>query len=101
MAIMIHVNFVIVIFTRKMPFTSKHHVKKGKATNSNNGKGHDNNTSIRKSLSKSWAQLSNMSDLGTPLNNEVFSTYGHKCDNQDPNLNVGLIMFNYRPQPIV
>ncbi len=69
---MIHVNFVIVIFTRKMPFTSKCHVKKGKAANSFNGKGHDNNTSIRKSLSKSWAQLPNKNNLGTPLNNEVF-----------------------------
>ncbi len=101
MARMIHVSFVIVIFTRKIPVTSKHHVKKGKVASSNSGKEHDNNTSIKKSLSESWAQLSNKSDLGTPLNNEVFSTYGHKCDNQDPNLNVGLIVFNYQPQPIV
>jgi len=101
MAKMIHVSFVIVIFTKKMPLTSKRHAKKGKAANSNSGKGHDNTTSIRKPLSKSWAQLSNRNDLGTPLNNEVFSTYGHKCDNQDPNLNVGLIMFNYQLQPIV
>jgi hypothetical protein len=76
-------------------------VKKGKATNNNSGKGHDNNTSIRKSLSEFWAQLSNRSDLGTPLNNEMFSTYGHKCDNQEPNLKVGLIVFNYQPQPII
>jgi hypothetical protein len=62
MAKMIHVNFVIVIFTRKMPLTSKCHVKKGKVANSYSGKGHDNNTSIRKSLSKSWAQLSNRND---------------------------------------
>jgi hypothetical protein len=59
---MIHVGFVIVIFTRKIPLTSKHHVKKGKVANSNNGNGHDNNTNIRKSLSKSWVQLSNRND---------------------------------------
>ncbi len=72
---MVHMGFVLIIFTRKIPLMSSYDVEKGKGTCNNSEKGHDSNTNRNKSLSKSWAQSSNKSDFGTPLDGEVLSTY--------------------------
>jgi hypothetical protein len=55
MAKMVHVGFVFIIFTRKIPLMSSCDVVKGKCINNKNEKGHGNNTSTRKSPSKSQA----------------------------------------------
>ncbi len=68
-------------FTGNLPPTSKGEVEDGKHIDTNKRKGQDHNT--KKSLSISRVKFDSRSDLVTPRNTEVLSTYvTHPCDNQ-------------------
>jgi hypothetical protein len=91
----------VFIFYSKLPPTSKSKVEDGKHIDANKGKGQDHNT--KNSLSISRAKFDNMSDLVTPGDIKVLSTYvTHPCDNQEPDthlvgytiIDVGVIMPN-------
>jgi hypothetical protein len=105
MAKMVHVGFVLIIFTKKIPLMSSYGVEKGKGTYNNNENGHDSKINTRKSLSKSRTQSSNKGDFGTPSDGEVFFTYVGKYFSQDLDLDlkvIGLIFpYSQPPQPII
>ncbi len=79
-----HQWLVYVFSTRKLPPTSKSDVEDGNGIDTIIGKGQYHNT--RKSLSMSKVLSNSKSDLRTPGNMEVLSTYvTHPCDGQKPN----------------